>query len=180
MKLVEAQKVVSNQLNTLRAHREKLTSLLEKPPVNSNFDRLELTKELEAVEKACSLTEKERDRLSDMRAAIHDAESARQENEANAEYMENVAKCLEIFRRIANGDKVPPADEKKLMDYNSEMYMSAKSMAVMHMGKEGKEYDSLWGDEDENKEEEPSPSEVAQNTEIQMAMPEMPAMTALE
>lgn len=67
-------------------------------------------------------------------------------NEA-AEAMEDVAKLMEIARRIANGDKVPSGDEKKLMEYNFKLYQVAKSAAMMAKNNDPKNYKSLFEDE---------------------------------
>lgn len=88
-------------------------------------------------------------------------------------------KCLEIFRRIAKGDKVPATDERKLMEFDGKMYMMAKNMSVVHMGKEGEKWDSLWDEESEKKEEDPDPSEVGENTEVDIVMPEVPPETEI-
>lgn len=61
----------------------------------------------------------------------------------------DLAKILEIARRISNGDKVPVSDEKKLMEYSSEMYQMAKAAAVVNANKKHKEYQSLFKDENE-------------------------------
>ena len=50
-----------------------------------------------------------------------------------------------------------------------EIYMAAKNMAVMNMDKKHKEYDSLWGEEEEK--EYADPQEVASNSEINIAEP---------
>ena len=74
-------------------------------------------------------------------------------------------KILEVFRRISKGDRVPAADEKKLMEYSSELYMTAKNMALMVQNSEREKHKSLW--EDEKAEEEPvDPAELAANTEV--------------
>ena len=87
-----------------------------------------------------------------------------------AEKSENDAKCLEIARRIARGDKVPPKDEMKLLEFNAEMYQMAKNMAVIAKKDKPKEHDSLWDDEEEQT-EQPTPSEVVDNMECSMEMP---------
>lgn len=69
------------------------------------------------------------------------------------------AKMMEIARRIANGDKVPPEDERKLREFNQELYLTVKSMALLN--KKPKEYDSLFGKEKQDGvtiEQEESPS----------------------
>ena len=45
-----------------------------------------------------------------MSTAIQNAEVARQQGEAIAEAAEEILKILEVFRRIAKGDKVPATD----------------------------------------------------------------------
>ena len=113
-----------------------------------------------------------RDQVIEMEVGIANAEAAKQQGEAMQEYGEEMAKCLEIARRIANGDRVPAQDEKKLMDFNMEVYMAAKNMAAMNIDKKHKDYDSLWGDEEE-KEENPDPMEMAADSEINVEIPEI-------
>lgn len=113
-----------------------------------------------------------RDKVIDTEVGIANAEASKQQGEAMQEYGEEMAKCLEIARRISNGDKVPATDEKKLIDFNMEIYMAAKNMAVMNMDKKHKEHESLWGDEEE-KEAAPDPREMAENTEISVDIPEI-------
>lgn len=73
-------------------------------------------------------------------------ESAKNAAKATAD----MAKILEIARRIASGAKVPKTDEQKLMEYNFELYLSAKEAAMLNQEKEKKEYDRLFKDEEEN------------------------------
>ena len=175
MRLVEARQAMNQQLDIIRDRRSQLQKLLKEQEItgNSNFDRVELSKELKALDEVYEETFQERERLNELGAAVFNAEASRQQAEVEAEVNEEMMKCLEIFRRIANGDKVPASDEQKLMKYDSKLYMAAKSMSVVHMGKEGKEYDSLW-EEEEKKEESPDPSELANNTEVTLSMPELP------
>lgn len=51
--------------------------------------------------------------------------------------------------RMCAGDKVPYTDEKKVMEYDSDMYARAKQaqMIMASMKKKQKEYDSLWDEE---------------------------------
>ena len=55
---------------------------------------------------------------------------------------------LEIYHRIASGGQVPPEDEQRLMEYNHELYMAAKTAAMLQEG-DGEKYDSLFEDEEE-------------------------------
>lgn len=190
MKISEARSVYTAQINQQREQREKLLKQQEelKQQRESGSDGgvvLELSeeyrsKEKELQEKVDALSdlikqnEESRDRIITMEAGIANAESSRQQADAMKKYGEDMAKCLEIARRISEGDKVPPQDEKKLMDFNREIYMAAKSMAVMNQQKKHKEYDSLWGEEEKG-EKKIDPMEKAANTEIEAAAPaEMP------
>lgn len=80
-------------------------------------------------------------------------EAAKEAAKAAGEGMEDMAKIIEIARRISRGDKVPPSDEKKLMEFDSDLYQVAKAAAVLHAKEKHKEHDALFEDEDENQDE---------------------------
>ena len=63
---------------------------------------------------------------------------------------EDMAKLMEIARRIARGDKVPAKDERKLMEFNSELYQAAKAAAMLHANKKHKEHKSMFDEEENN------------------------------
>lgn len=73
-----------------------------------------------------------------------------QASKKEAEAYRDLAKIMEIARRISNGDRVPAADEKKLMEFSEDLYQTAKAAAMINEDKEHKEYDSLFEEEDEN------------------------------
>ena len=75
-------------------------------------------------------------------------EKANEAAEAQGEGFAELAKALEIARRILNGDIVPAQDEQFLMEFNSEIYMRVKSMAKEK--DDPKEYDTLMEEEEEN------------------------------
>lgn len=112
------------------------------------------------------------EKLMELHTACFNAEAAKQQGEAMAEYSEDLAKIMEVARRIADGDKVPAYDEQKLMEYSMELYMSAKNIAVMNENKDKEEYNSLWADEEEKK-ENPDPFEVADSKELSLDVPEI-------
>lgn len=132
----------------------------------------ELQEKIDKVKEQIDEHIKLRDQVIEMEAGIANAEASKQQGEAMQDYGEEMAKCLEIARRIANGDRVPAQDEKKLMDFNMEVYMAAKNMAAMNIDKKHKDYDSLWQDEEE-KGENPDPMEMAADTEINVEIPEI-------
>lgn len=50
---------------------------------------------------------------------------------------------FKIFRRIAKGDKVPPKDEKALIEYDEGLYMAAKNLAQLAKNKKLKKHKSI-------------------------------------
>ena len=169
MKLGEARQITSQRLNVLSQRKRELTKILkgETPggATTPHFDRVELSKALDAVETEYEQTQEVAEKLNVLDNNIQNAEIARQQSEAAAEAAEEILKILEVFRRISKGDRVPPTDERKLMEYSQEMYIAAKNMALMNRNREAEEHDSLW--EEEPAEEEPvEPAELAANTEV--------------
>lgn len=110
--------------------------------------------------------------LMEMHMNYQNLESTKQQGEWIKDYAEDEMKIMEVARRIANGDKVPAEDERRLMEYNMELYMTSKNLAMLKEEKERKEYDSLW---DENEEEKvyPDAAEVADNMEVTLEMPDI-------
>lgn len=77
-------------------------------------------------------------------------EAMRESKEEAEENAQDIAKIIEIARRISRGDKVPPSDEKKLMEYSLVMYQTAKSMAMLHEDEEHKKHKALFDEEEED------------------------------
>lgn len=84
---------------------------------------------------------------------------------------EDIGKILEVARRLCRGDIVPASDEKKLMDYDKDLYQMAKNAQMMAQIKERKKHDSLW--DDEKKTEQEDPMEAADAQEIDVKAPEI-------
>ncbi|MCI6715705.1 MAG: hypothetical protein PUF03_02420 [Lachnospiraceae bacterium] len=194
MKIAEARRAYATQLSVQRGQRAQLLKQKEKleqekanrlsvsSETSGNGVSLELSDEYlqrftELQERIDTLTdqikknEKSLDDVIEMEVGIANSEVAKQQGDAMEEAAEDMAKCLEIARRISRGDKVPAQDEKKLMDFNMEIYQIAKNMAVMNMNKKHKEWESLWEDEEE-KQEYADPMETAADAEMNIAMPE--------
>lgn len=74
-------------------------------------------------------------------------ESAKEAAKKAGEGMRDMAKILEIARRISNGDKVPASDEKKLMEFDSDLYQTAKAAAMLHANEKHKKQDALFEEE---------------------------------
>lgn len=190
MKIGEAQKAYRQQLSLLRGqkrdyvnqqkeHREKLEEARKKSEaqgVTFELSEAYLEREKELQEKIDELSgqikdnEKTLDDLIEQEVGIFNSIVAKQQGDAWKEYGEEMAKCLEIARRISRGDRVPAQDEKKLMDFNMDIYKMAKEIAAMNMEGKHKEWESLWGEEEEKEYEDPF--EASQNAETNVGMPE--------
>ena len=110
------------------------------------------------------------EKLLEQWTATANMEVARQQGEAMEEYAIDMAKIMEVARRIMKGGIVPAEDEKKLMEYSMELYQAAKNIGAL--AKEREEYDTLW--EEEPEEGEPAdPMEVADNSEAFATGPEI-------
>lgn len=62
---------------------------------------------------------------------------------------DDVARAMEIARRIARGDIVPLKDEKKLIEFSADLYQVAKASAALNASKKHKKYGSLYDDEED-------------------------------
>lgn len=179
MKIREAMQAYNAQLDVLREQRVTLSKILDKQEagLEPDVDRVELTKELKQLDAQYEAVFEGREAIHEMSANIFNAEAAKQTSKALEKYGEDIAKIMEVYRRIASGAKVPAEDEKKLMDYSYEMYSAAKQAALMAQQND-EEYDSLWEDEEEDGGEEKSPAEIANETEIAVSTPEAVAAEA--
>lgn len=133
-------------------------------------DRLELSAPVDAAgEKMKEKIQAIQGDLLTIQAAQHDAAVARQQGEAMGETFDDLAKMLEIARRISSGGRVPSQDEQKLLEYSKELYMMAKSAAAMAKSEE--KYDSLIKDKPETDQAELPDMPATALPEI--ALPEM-------
>ncbi|MDE5823419.1 MAG: hypothetical protein K2N44_01185 [Lachnospiraceae bacterium] len=182
MKIGEAQKLYRAQRATLLEQRRKLIKKKEDLEMKSKLTldgkeiyaneaaTLELT--IDAVTQRFDKNQEVLDRLAEEHALVWNAEVARQQNDAAQEYGEDMAKLMEVARRIGKGAKVPASDEKKLMDYSMEVYLAAKNLAMLNEKKKREKYKSLWEDEDENQKQEYDPQDKADNAETSVGLPD--------
>lgn len=191
MKIGEAQKAYREQLSFLRSQRsdyvkqrDENRKKMEEAGKNNasagvtlelSVQYLEREKELqekiEELSKQIKKDEKGLDALVEQEVGIINSEVSKQQADAMQKYGEDMAKCLEIARRLSRGDKVPLQDEKKLMDFNMEIYQMAKNMATLNMDEKHKEWDSLWAEDEEEKEYD-DPMETAANAEAAVCAPD--------
>ncbi len=174
MKIKDALSAYSAQTKMLWERKKTLSKALEEhDSLNGSrmdVDRVELSRELSMVEAQYEESRKAMEQISGIETMIHNREVAKQQSEAMEEYAKNMARIMEVYRRISSGEKVPPEDEQKLMEYDYKMYQAAKLAAQMHEASE-EEHDSLWEDE-ENTAERKQADEIAGDTEIDVPMPE--------
>ena len=199
MKIGEAQKAYRQQLSLLRGqkkdyvnqqeeNRKKMEKAQEKSEqLGVKFElseeylarEKELQGQIDALSGQIKKNEKVLEDLVDQEMGIFNSVASKQQADAMKEYGEEMAKSLEIARRISRGDKVPAQDEKKLMEFNMDIYKMAKNMAAINMNRKHEEWDSLWGEEEEKEYEDPR--EVSENAEANVELPEgMEAMAGGE
>ena len=176
MKIGEASRIYSARMNKLNDKRNELLEqkkALEKGEIEMSDDEVaSLKKALDRVDIQYEKASAFMDGFNMRKTLAQNGEASRQQSEAMAKQADEYIKCIEVARRIARGDKVPPKDEKKLLEFSTEMYQMAKNMgAMVKLNGKRKEHDSLWDDEDENSTNEMSPEEAVDNMECGMAMP---------
>ena len=123
--------------------------------INSyNYNKLNLNvKSSKEDKKAASIkdnseedekTEAARVKQKELEAAAEEikrqAEEAKEQMEAKNKETRKFGAILEIFRRVARGDKVSPKDESALMEYDMKLYLTAKNAAQLAANKKTKKY----------------------------------------
>lgn len=180
MKITEARQIYNTQIKAYReqqavlsgkkAELEKKINAVEngKTVYANEAATLELT--IKAVKEKQTEYQEYMDKILEQRTVTANMIIAEQQGDAMEEYAEDLVKIMEVARRIMKGGIVPASDEKKLMEYSMELYQAAKNIGAI--AKEREEYDSLWEEEEEEKEYE-DPMETADNTEVFEAGPEV-------
>lgn len=163
------------QIKALSEKKQKLDEQMKKDPNGQALwgeeaATLELT--INKLDEKNSKYKDYMEKLMEQHTAIANLESSKQQGEAMADGMEDMGKIMEVARRIMKGDIVPASDERKLMEFDDELYQAAKNIGRMRQRlEEQKEHKSLW--EDEEPKEYDDPVEVANNTEAFAAGPEI-------
>ena len=75
-------------------------------------------------------------------------------SEAEKKHAEDQAKAMTVYRNMAKGDIVPPGDERRLMEYDKDMYQFAKTAQMMAQNAERKKHKSEWDEEEEKEYQE--------------------------
>lgn len=173
--LCERQKLLTKKLKDAQTNAEMTGDCMW----NEQAATLELS--LSENKKLFEENQKVLDGLIEQRVAAFNMEVAKQQADAQGGMYEDLAKIMTTVVRMCAGDKVPPSDEKKVMEYDQDMYMAAKqAQAAMASIKERqKEYDTLW-EEGNNETKEYNPEDVANNTEAMGDLPEIPSGEGME
>lgn len=158
---------VSKQLQNLRRRMEANPD--GKEQYESEAATLELT--LDALKERQKEYQDYLNDLAEQYCAYWNNAAADQQADAAEEYAVDMAKIMEVARRIMRGAIVPAADEKKLMEYSEEMYHTAKSIGAMVQRQKKEKYDSLWEEEEEKVYEDPQ--EAAENGEVMSVGPQV-------
>ena len=181
MKIEEARQVYSAQIKAYQ--EQKIALAKQKQELEQKIRCTPNGQELFANEAATleltynAVNEKQTEyqdymsKLMEQWAAKANMVAAEQQGDAAKEYAEDLVKIMEVARRIMHGDMVPASDEKKLMEYSSELYQAAKNIGMLAKKEEREKYDSLWKDEEEKEYEDST--EVADNTEAFSSGPEI-------
>lgn len=185
MKISEAQSIyrayrqdLIDQTTSLMKQRDKAQEQFNRTG-SSEFSEQAATLQLsiEATQEQFDKNQKVLDSLTDQYVAVWNAEVARQQADAGSGMGAELAKIMTVARRISNGDIVPYSDEKKLMEYSSELYQAAKSAQMLHEMEEHEEYDSLWDEDTKEAAEKYDPEGKAKNAEAQVELPDIPLET---
>lgn len=129
---------------------------------------------IEANEENFKKNQEVLDNLTMQYTAEWNAEVARQQSDPETGYAAELGKIMTTVARMCAGDKVPLSDEQKVREYDSELYMKAKMAQSMMaaMKKKQKEYDSLWN-EDEEEKNKYDPEAAAENAEFAGILPDI-------
>ncbi len=181
MTIKETRQIYCAQLKEYQAQKLQLAKqkqALEKKMAVSGDGQTAFSEEAAVLELTMDAVNQKQTEYQDYMSAVTaqwtahvNALSAQQQGDAMEKYVEDLAKIMEVARRIMKGGIVPASDEKKLMEFSMELYQSAKSIGAMMRLKEKEEYDSLWKEEEEKEYEDPI--ETADNAEVFAEGPEI-------
>lgn len=181
MKIGEAQQIYREQIKAYNTQKAALSKQLQevrskmeaspddKDIFGSEAAVLELS--IEALNKQQDEYQDYMDELSDQYCAYWNATVAEQQADAAKEYGAEMGKLMEVARRLMKGAIVPAYDEKKLMEFDKDLYQMAKSIGMLVRQQKKEKYDSLWAEKEEK--EYDDPMEVAENAEAASDGPEV-------
>lgn len=181
MKIGEAQQIYRAQVKEYQTQKSAISKRLK--DLQSRMEHWPQGQEIYGEEAASleltlnALDEKQKEyqdylsELAEQYCAYWNATVAEQQKDAANDYALEMGKIMEVARRIMRGAIVPASDEKKLMEFSTEIYQTAKNIGAMVRQEKREKYKSLW--KDEEKKEYDDPQEVAENAEAASAGPEL-------
>lgn len=137
---------------------------------------------LQALREAREKFYADRDAETERYVAEFNSYVAKQQSEAGQDMAEDMAKALTTARRIANGDIVPMTDEKKLLEYNEELYRMAKMSAMLHQMEEHRKHKSLYEDEEDREYTDPEAETTPMQkygVEVEVSLGDVPAVESI-
>ena len=162
-----------NQTRDLVKQRDTAIAKLEATgDVTWSKEAATLELSIEATKKEFEENQKILDGLTEQWCAAANAENARALADPETGMAATLSKIMTTVARMCAGDKVPYSDEKKVMEYDSDLYGKAKQAQIMMaaMKEKQKEYESLWKEEGG----EYDPEGVADNTTAQGELTDVP------
>lgn len=137
---------------------------------------------LEALREAREKFYADRDAETERYVAEFNSYVAKQQSEAGQDMAEDMAKALTTARRIANGDIVPMTDERKLLEYDEELYRMAKMSAMLHQMEEHRKHKSLYEDEEDREYTDPEAETTPMQkygVEVEVSLGDVPAVESI-
>lgn len=170
--LIGGTNLVSNHQGLMRQVTNKNTQVNEVNNAKQNHITETTTGiSIDISEEAQALYQQKQQEIAALKEQL---KAQKESGDAEAEAIKEQLKIFIIAARLANGDRVPPSDEKKLMEFDSDLYMVSKWAGEQERskGKKVKEYDSVYDEEKEGNTDEVSSEvddtpgyEVSQSTE---------------
>lgn len=105
--------------------------------------------------------------------------AAKAQSEAMEDISADMAKAMETARRIAKGDVVPAIDERKLLEYDKELYQMAKASAMLHAKEKHKKDKSLYEDDEKREYTDPEAETTPMQkygVEVEVSLDDVPAV----
>ena len=104
------------------------------------------------TEEASKKMQQDKEKVGAMLMADVQLASAKTQVEGAKKSGEDMGKILEVFRLMCKGHNVPQSDEKKLMEFDDDMYQAAKNAQMMAQIRERqklKDEESQWDEKEE-------------------------------
>lgn len=101
------------------------------------------------TEKASKQLVKDRKEHNTMLQLNAQMAAQRTQQAASEKVAEDMTKVMAVFRAMSRGDIVPASDERKLQEYDKDLYQAAKMAQAMAQQAERRKQKSQWDEEEE-------------------------------